>query len=204
MLSENDLQFVKSYLDKIEVFRDHLIKYSRDVVNLCRRVVYVCIRGGDASKAVLDLKNKFIELNNIVRNVPELYYSNLLYSIAAEYVEALQLYSIIKESRFISLEELMVHPVAYILGLADVIGELKRYSLELLKSNRIDESFRFLEKAEHLYDLLSTLNYAEAILPGFRRKLDIYRKVIDDWKELLIDLKSRKDFIDRVKNIDHI
>lgn len=181
--------------------REQFIKQSRDVISLSRRVIHLCIRGDDASKAVLDLRNRFIELHNFVREVPELFYSNLLQSIAAEYVEALQFYSIIRESRFMTLDELNVHPVAYILGLTDVIGELKRYSLELLMYNRIEDSLSLLEKAEHLYNSLITLNYADAVVPGLRRKLDVYRKVIDDWRELLIDLKSRKEFIDRIERI---
>ena len=201
MMLEEDLQRIKSYLDRVEMAREQFIKQSRDVVSLSRKVIHLCIRGRDPSKSVQELRNRFTELHNFVRDVPELFYSNLLQSIAAEYVEAIQFYSIIKESRFAALDELNVHPVAYILGLADVIGELKRYSLELLMQNRIEDSLSFLEKAEHLYNLLTTLNYADAIAPGLRRKLDVYRKVIDDWKELLIDLKSRKEFIDRIEKI---
>lgn len=198
-MSEEDLRIVRDYLNRVEGLREYLIKRSRDVASLCRKVVYVCIRGGDPSKLVLDLRNSFTELHNSVRDAPELLYSNLMHSIAAEYVEALQFYSIVRESRFASLKELNVHPAPYVLGLLDVIGELKRYSLELLKSNRIDESLSLLEKAEYIYDLLSTLDYVDAVLPGFRRKVDVYRKVIDDWRELLVDLRSRKELIDRLK-----
>uniref|UniRef100_A0A7J3I8C2 Haloacid dehalogenase n=1 Tax=Ignisphaera aggregans TaxID=334771 RepID=A0A7J3I8C2_9CREN len=200
-MSEEDLQLIKNYLDRIEAAREHLIKQSRDIIGLYKRAIHVCVRGGDASKLVSDLKYRFTELYNSVKNIPELFYSNLLQSIAIEYVEALQFYNVVKESRFATLNELGVHPVAYILGLLDVIGELKRYSLELIKNNKIDDSFSILEKAESIYDLLSTLNYTDAIVPGFRRKLDIYRKVIDDWRELLIDLRSRKDLIDRIERI---
>lgn len=200
-MSEVDLQFVKDYLDRIDVMREQLIKQSRDIINMCRKVIHLCIRDGDVSKLVTNLKNRFMELYNTAKNIPELFYSSLLQSVAIEYVEAMQFYSIIKESKFLSLNELNVHPTAYILGLLDVIGELKRYSLELIKNGRIDESFNFLEKAEYIYNLLSTLNYINAILPGFRRKIDVYRKVIDDWEELLIDLKSRKDLIDKIESI---
>ncbi|MCS7112052.1 MAG: hypothetical protein N3D82_01410 [Ignisphaera sp.] len=200
-MSEGDLQHIKDYLDRVDSLREYLIKHSRDIVALCRRVIYTCIRGGDASRLVLDLRGRFTELYNSVKNVPELFYSNLLHSVAAEYVEALQFHSIITESRLMTLSELNVHPVPYILGLLEVIGELKRYSLELIKNNRIGESFNLLEKAEHIYDLLNTLNYVDAIVPGLRRKIDVYRKVIDDWRELLIDLRSRKELIDRIESI---
>ncbi len=200
-MSELDLQFVKKYLDRIDILREQLIKQSRDIVSMCRRVIHTCMHGGNASQLVLDLKNRFMELYNSARNIPELFYSSLLQSVAIEYVEALQFYSIVRESKFLTLDELNVHPTAYILGLLDVIGELKRYSLELIKNGKIDESFSFLEKAEYIYDLLSTLNYVDAILPGFRRKVDVYRKVIDDWRELLIDLRSRKDLIDKIERM---
>ncbi|MCI4436636.1 MAG: hypothetical protein JHC33_07480, partial [Ignisphaera sp.] len=34
--------------------------------------------------------------------------------------------------------------------------------------------------------------FAENLVPGLKRKLDVYRKVLDDWKELLVDLISRE------------
>ncbi|MEM4442478.1 MAG: haloacid dehalogenase, partial [Ignisphaera sp.] len=68
-----------------------------------------------------------------------------------------------------------------------------------VRKNKFDEAFKLLELAEELYNRLSIFSYPDALLPGFRRKLDVYRRVIDDWKKFLIDMVSRKNLIDVLK-----
>jgi len=55
-----------------------------------------------------------------------------------EYAEASILLSLIRESRFVGFEELEVPMTSYVLGLADVIGELRRRALESLRKDDIE------------------------------------------------------------------
>lgn len=196
-----DLSNVKEYLDGLENAREILIKRGRDILSLCRTIITKSMLNEDTGKYVDELKHVFTTLYDDIKRYPELLYSNTFYSIATEYVEALQLYSIIREQKVLSLEDLGVHPIPYLLGLVDVIGELKRISLELVRKNKFEESYRFLEIAEELYKTLSTFSYPNALLPGFRRKLDIIRKVLDDWKKFLIDMDSRKSLIKNIQRL---
>jgi len=76
--------------------------------------------------------------------------------------------------------------------LLDVIGELKRHSLRLIERGGYEESLKVFDIAESVFNQVEELAFAENIIPGLKRKLDIYRKVLDDWKELLIDIISRE------------
>lgn len=196
-----DLSYVKKYMDELENMREFLIKKSRDVVNLCRLITSGVTRGKNVKEFVNKVSEIFSEIYNSVKNYPELLYSNMFYSIAAEYVETIQLYNIVTNSRIVSISELNVHPIPYVLGLIETIGELKRCSLESIRRNKFDEAFKLLELAEEIYNNLSILSYSDSLLPGFRRKLDIYRKVVDDWKKFLIDMISRKNLIDKFTSI---
>jgi len=193
----DEVNKLRSYFDRIDSARENLVKRSRDFLQLCRRIVYGCVKGGNVDDLVISLENMYRELVESIRNVPELLYSGLFYSIASEYVEAMELYSIIKNRKLLGIERLDVHPIPFVLGLADLIGELKRVSLEYVRLERYREAMEFMEIAENIYDALSSLSYTDAVIPGFRRKIDVYRKVIDDWKELMIDLMSRYE----LKNI---
>ncbi|ADM27777.1 Translin [Ignisphaera aggregans DSM 17230] len=193
----DEVNKLRNYFDRIDSVRENLVKRSRDFLQLCRRVVHGCVKGDNVDALVMSLENMYRELVETVRNVPELLYSGLFYSIASEYVEAMELYSIIKNRELLGIERLDVHPIPFVLGLADLIGELKRVSLEYVRLERYREAMEFMEIAENIYDALSSLSYTDAVIPGFRRKIDVYRKVIDDWKELMIDLMSRYE----LKNI---
>ncbi|MEM4831296.1 MAG: hypothetical protein QW740_02560, partial [Sulfolobales archaeon] len=145
----------------------------------------------NADSALSELSRVFQALVESISRHPELFYSNLFYSVAAEYVEAIQLYSVVFEGRLKDLEEIGVHPIPYVLGSIDLIGELKRASLELLRKEEYVESFKYFEVAERIYEELLSIDFADTVIHGFRRKLDVYRKVIDDWRVLLIDIESR-------------
>jgi len=196
-----DLGKIKEYLDNLENAREDMLKRGRDVLNLCRALISRVVRGEDATEYVGLLQEMYNELYNSVAKYPELFFSNTFFSIAIEYVEALQLYSIIKESKIVALDEIKVHPIPYILGLVEVIGELKRISLEDLRRDRFSDANRLLETAEELYNKISQFSYPDAMLPGFRRKLDIYRKVLEDWKKFLVDMESRKSLIQRLNEM---
>jgi len=190
-----ELGGVSGYLSELEAARESLLKVSRDVTLLSKRLVSYSIRGlrREAYEVRERLTATYRELLALVSRHPELYYSNLFYSVASEYAEALQLLSVAFEGKLLTAEELGVHPVPYVLSLADLVGELKRASLESLRKGAYDESLRYLDIAEGIYEALESLGVSDAVVPGFRRKLDIYRKVIDDWRELLLDLRSRAE-----------
>jgi predicted translin family RNA/ssDNA-binding protein len=69
---------------------------------------------------------------------------------------------------------------------------LKRHSLRLIERGGYEESLKVFDIAESVFNQVEELAFAENIIPGLKRKLDIYRKVLDDWKELLIDIISRE------------
>ncbi len=190
-----DLSLVKEYLDRLDSAREVLIKRSRELTQSSKRVINYCLRGqlDNAYEELTKLSKAYEDLVSILSGNAELQHSQLFYSVAAEYVEALTLFEVLRSGRLPSISEVKTHVIPYVLGLADLIGELKRYSLELVRLGKYDESMKYLKLSESIYESLASLTYPDVILPGLRRKLDIYRKVIDDWKEFLLDLISRKE-----------
>lgn len=187
------IEILKEGLTNLEATREKLINIGRELSHLSKRAISSTLRGDrvGADRILGELSKVFKALVESVSPYPELYYSNSFYIAAAEYVEAVQLYSIAFEGKLKDLGELGVHSIPYILGTIDLIGELKRMSLELLRKEEYAESFKYFQFAEEIYEEFSEIDFADTVVPGLRRKLDIYRKVIDDWRVLLIDIESR-------------
>jgi translin len=184
---------LQKYLESLYSAREWLIKRGRDVVTLCRKAVAACMRGDvNSDKHVEALKRVFEEFREFAKTYPELYYSNFYHSIESEFVEAVEFCYVIKEGRLLPYKSLGVSPASFILGLLDVIGELKRYSLGLVERGRYEDSLKVFEIAENVFNQVEELAFADSVVPGLRRKLDIYRKVLDSWRELLIDMVSRE------------
>ncbi|MDK6029036.1 hypothetical protein QPL79_06630 [Ignisphaera sp. 4213-co] len=200
----NALRSVKEYLETLSNTREHVIKLSRDVLTQCRRLITRCLYGDCNNKYVKSLEEAFNMFKNYAMQHLEIYYSSFYSMVESEYVEAIQFYYIVNEGKIKTVNELNVHPASYVLGLLDVIGELKRYSLELIEKERYDDSLKIFEVAEKIFEEIAELSHIENAIPGLKRRIDVYRKVLDDWRELLIDLLSRVKLRKAIESIKQV
>ena len=64
------------------------------------------------------------------------------------------------------------------MGMADTIGELRRFSLESLRRGDTPSAERFLDIMEELFLVMMRFDYPDAIV-SIRRKQDIARSVLE-------------------------
>ena len=76
-------------------------------------------------------------------------------------------------------EELVVEPATYLNGLAEVVGELRRRILDILRHGYSQEAERLLGYMDEIYSVLVTMDYPDAITNGLRRQTDLARSIIE-------------------------
>jgi len=182
--------------------RELVIRTTRDIVRESSLVVtYVHIGKLDEAEELLRrLKLKIDELDSKLNQHPELKYSNLYLTTLSEYVEALQFLSIVKFRCLKPPEEVGVHYVPYLQGILDLIGEIKRYILNLIKLNNISDAWVYFNIANDIYECVRGLDYPDALIPGIRHKVDVARRLLEDLREFLIDMESRIKLIEFLRN----
>jgi len=183
-----DLNGIIKYLDELDSCREKLIKMSRDIIRYSKKLIHnIQQEEYDASRRLLEnmmiLKKDFMR---IASKNSRLYHSNLVYDALTEYVESYTVYSIVLEERIPSFRDLEVEPIPYLLGLLEAMGELRRLALEYVRRGNLNRADKLLDFMEHVYMELSILNYPDSILPGFRRKCDLVRRMIDDTKNIIV------------------
>ncbi len=183
------------YIKSVDSVREEVVKLTRDVIRYSGWSI-TFLHQGDVAKA----KENLDHCESLARKVieyasqkPELAYSGLIYNAISEYVEAKLFYSIVVESKIYDFEELGVHPVPYLQGLGDVVGELRRYALERIRQGDVKSAWRALSIMEAIYTSMRSLDYPDSVLPGVRHKVDVARGLIDDTKSMLVDIQSRED-----------
>ena len=99
------------------------------------------------------------------------------YSMQAhqEYVEAIALYNILSKHSIPSKKELNEETAPYILGLMDLVGELKREAIDELRKGNNKLASSYYELMKNIYDSTLHIRFANSILPGFRKKQDVAR-----------------------------
>ncbi len=67
----------------------------------------------------------------------------------------------------------------YVLGLGDVVGELRRIVLDMLRLGRASDAEALFKRMEEIYESLSLLIIPNALAPGLRPKVDVARKLVE-------------------------
>jgi len=169
---------IESRLNEKEEVREVAIKSSRNIVRLCGMAVRSMHLGNDPESDMNNAMEELHKLIGITRDFPDILYSGIVESAMQEYVEVKVLYSYTRGQELPSHKTLGVTPEAYILGIGDVIGEIRRLALDNIRRGTVDDAAKHLEHMEMLYDFLMNFNYPSSLV-GVRRKQDVARGILE-------------------------
>ena len=125
-----------------------------------------------------------------------------LWPAEQEYVEGFILKEIIEKKPFLSDHEtLNVSLNAYVTGLLDCIGEIKRMIYDYLRKNDFDFSISLFEIMQSIYNMIYPFSSYDNIIPGIRKKLDVSKRIIDDVRITITEEYRRVSFLDEFKDI---
>ena len=66
-----------------------------------------------------------------------------------------------------------------VLNVAEAVGELRRYVLDMLRRGEMDGCEQLLESMDEIYALLVTIDYPDALTSGLRRTTDSTRGILE-------------------------
>lgn len=110
---------------------------------------------------------------------PELYFAGYTQDAVKEYCEAELTVAMILGQPLPTPEDLHAENPAYLNGLTETLGELRRRCLDLLRPGYNNEVERLLELMDEVYTQLVTMDYPDAITEGLRRRTDLARGIIE-------------------------
>jgi translin len=154
----------------------------------------------EAEKMVKDATNKIDKLQKLAKQYPDIIYCGMFSDALQEYAEANIFLTLIKENRFITPKEIKVPSIEYTLGLADVIGEYRRLSLDTLREGKVEKGEEHLRVMDEIFIELLALDEAYMLVPGLRRKTDVARKIIETTRGDITQEVRRKSLEDYLKH----
>ena len=110
---------------------------------------------------------------------PDLFYAGYTQDALKEFVEANVTCALIQNQPLQTPDELGVTGFTYLNGLAEVVGELRRRTLDILRHGYSQEAERLLGIMDDIYSVLVTMDYPDAITNGLRRQTDLARSIIE-------------------------
>lgn len=176
-----ELEVLQARFDKVMALSRSAIRYAGESITL------IHLKDRKAADAKMRLmRNAIARLRKTDKYFE--YHSQQAYQ---EYVEAMLLYGLIWGRGLKTKKELSVGPVEYMLGLMDVFGELKREAYESMRRGNAKEAEMYYEIMKDLYDSTMHVRFANAIMPGFRRKQDVARIQLETTGSDLLSLRVR-------------
>jgi translin len=180
MLSKSDMEKIQNELLSYDKARERLQVLTRNATRHCGWAMVQIHRGklSEASKTLSEAKQALDEIEKLLSAHAELPQFGQVLVAFQEYAEGRLLLQMKKNGTLASLHEIGASSTAYLLGMLDFIGEMRRMILDALRNGKTDEAQLLLSKMEKVYEDLFSLDRT-SILPNFRRKLDAARRILE-------------------------
>ena len=161
--------------------RDEALKQARQLTRACSLAIRGVHRDDkEAMETNLAEAQKLADkLRDELKGYPDLYYAGYTQDSLKEFVEANVTCALIQSQPLLTPEDLGVEDATYLNGLAEVVGELRRRTLDILRSGYSQEAERLLGHMDEIYSVLVTMDYPDAITNGLRRQTDLVRGIIE-------------------------
>jgi len=190
LLGEDWLREAETRLEQRELKRRELSDLSYDLIRKCGLLVSSLHRGSpDAEAIASQAKSLHQKLLEEVRRDPSFLLSEEEAAFS-EYAEASSLFSLLKNGELSSPGDFYNEEV-FLLGLADLIGELKRLLINSIIIGERDRAMVAFEWMQELFDDLVRFEYPRSVVRGLKRKLDVDRALIEDAREVLARSKRK-------------
>lgn len=109
----------------------------------------------------------------------DIYYAGFLHDAQKEFAEANGTLRLLTGGALPTPEELGVEYPAWLNGIAETVGELRRAVLDRLRHNEQDACEALLDAMDDIYAVLVTIDFPDAMTAGLRRTTDQTRGILE-------------------------
>ena len=178
---EKATEKITERLEEIEKARDRSYVLHRDIIKASGKSIRAVHRGDiDLAKQLIEkAKNMLQEADAAVEGLTEVPRSGFIHDAQKEYVEACVTTAIVFNEEVPGPDELGVQYAAYLNGISEVIGELRREVLDLMRRDKGEEGEVFLQAMDDIYSFLVSMDFSDSVTHGLRRSVDQARGILE-------------------------
>lgn len=161
--------------------RDKAVERSRTLIRHCSLAIRAAHRDerAEAREHIAAAGEIVAAIRADLAPYPDLYHAGYSQDALKEFAEANIVYALLGDEPLPAPEALGVEHAAYLNGLGEAAGELRRRCLDLIRRDHSAAAERLLEAMDDIYLLLVTMDYPDAITGGLRRTTDMVRGVTE-------------------------
>jgi translin len=171
---------IEKSIDGKDKIREQALRSSREIIIGCRKAIQL-IHQESMKNAVKNIKKASTKLQNLyelTKDYPELFHAGFVENAAQELVEAQCFYNIMKGRDLPDPDDIKTTYSSYLLGLCDLVGELRRAALDSIRAGEAKEADNYLSMMDEIYDVIIRFDYPSGLIP-IKKKQDMVRNLIE-------------------------
>ena len=175
--------------------RDSALGSSRELIRHCSLSIRATHRAEYADAAQLLARTREIaaQMKSAVAAYPDLYFTGYVQDALKELAEAHIVHALVTDAALPDPDALGVDYAAYLNGLGEAAGELRRYTLDIIRHGNSERCEKMLAAMDDIYSLLVTMDFPDALTGGLRRTTDMVRGVLERTRgDLTVAVRQEK------------
>ncbi|MCJ7516257.1 MAG: haloacid dehalogenase [Dehalococcoidia bacterium] len=173
---------IRLYFSAKDAAREKALRLSREIIRYSATTIRAVHRQEkvNAEKLLTAAQSLLKELtDNVLKKNTDLAYAGFVHDAQKELAEASCTLAIVSGKPLPQPETLGVSYPAYLNGLGEAVGELRRYILDSLRRNELSRCEELLGTMDDIYSVLMTMDYPDGITYGLRRTSDAVRGILE-------------------------
>ena len=180
--------------------REKALPLCREAIRHCSNAIRAVHRQefDQAGELLQQARNLLDEAKQAVAAFNELSNTGFIRDAQKEFAEGSITLALVTGNPLPDPGELNIDYAAYLNGLGEAVGELRRYLLDSMRRGDLSRGEELLEAMDDIYSVLVTMDFPDAITGGLRRTTDMVRGVLERTRSDLTLIISQKDLKDRL------
>jgi translin len=173
-----------------------VIRLSSDAIRSLHRKEY------DKAAELLRTARKLLdEIEQTISVYGELINLSFARDAEKEFAEGSITLALVTGKRIPKPSELRVEAAAYLNGMGEAVGELRRYLLDSMRRGDLSRCEEILSDMDDIYGILVTMDFPDAITGGLRRTTDVTRGILERTRSDLTVAIRQKELEEMLKSI---
>jgi translin len=172
---------LRDQLDAKTAAREQGLAAGRACIRSCGNSIRALHRDDtERARELMDeAADQLAQARSALADHADMLHAGFVHDAEKELIEARITYALITGSPLPWPEETGAGPQAYLKGMAEAIGELRRHILDLMRQGDLERCEELLGAMDEIYYVLTSMDYPDGITFGLRRLTDVARSIIE-------------------------
>lgn len=195
---------IRLSLSAKDMAREKVLPLCREVIRHSSQTIRAVHRQefDQAKKLLQSARNLLDQIEQAVTAYNEFSNTGFVRDAQKEFAEGSITLALVIGNQLPDPSELGVDDAAYLNGLGEAVGELRRYLMDSMRRGDLSRGEELLSAMDDIYSALVTMDFPDAITGGLRRTTDMVRGVLERTRSDLTLVMRQKELENRLGNFE--